>query len=79
MTWIRKFTRVNLPIKFNGLKTHLDNFFLIRSNRSYHASFMIIPFVRGALMYFDGREPIENPRMRLMFLYVTLGVLKKKT
>ena len=72
------FTKVNILEKFNNLVTHPNIFFLIRSKISYHDTFLVVPYAIRDLGYFDGRDPNEKPRMRLIFLCVTLGVLKNK-
>jgi len=73
------FTRISLLGKFNGLRVHLANLLRIRSRRSCHETFLIVPYDSGKPRYLDGKEPLGKPKVLRMLRWVIPGVLRKKT
>ena len=65
--------------RFRGLNVQLMIFLLILSINSCQDTFLMVPSDNRASKDFDRREPLVNPKIRNMFLWVTLEELKKKT
>lgn len=70
---------MTFPAKLSHLKDHLEIFFSSLGIRSSNADNLQDLSIRGAPRYFEGRDLTWKFRVLRMFLWVMVGVLKKKT
>ena len=78
-SWRTNLIKTNLLGRFKGLRVQLANLAFILSSRSCQETYLIVPCPKGTPIYLVGKVPFVNPKILPMFLWVMIGVLKKKT